>query len=61
MKLLVSWDIFQDDINEIRKEFGIPANGFKSGKDLKDWQDDLCKKSDEFFKTKNYKNQKINC
>lgn len=55
IKLLVSWDKFQNDINQIRKEFGIHSDGFVSDSESEIWQNKLLKESDVFLESEYYK------
>ena len=58
IKLLVSWDKFQTDTLQLRKDFSIPPKGFLHTKDLKKWDEKLCRDSDTFWETEDYKNKR---
>lgn len=51
MKLLVSYPDFQKDVEETREYLEIPPCGLdlKNGKEIKQWNDKLIKKSDEIM------------
>ena len=58
IKLLVSWDKFQVDVLQLRKDFSIPPKGFLSTKELKKWDKKLSRDSDAFWETEDYKNRR---
>ncbi len=58
IKLLVSWDKFQVDLLQLRKDFSIPPEGFSSNEEFKKWDEKLCRDSDAFWETEDYKNRR---
>lgn len=58
IKLLVSWDKFQVDLLQLRKDFSIPSEGFFNSEELKKWHEKLCQDSDDFWTTEDYRNRR---
>lgn len=58
MKLLISWNKFQADVLQLRKDFSMSPEGFLNSEELKKWDKKLCQNSDDFWETKDYKNRK---
>ncbi len=58
IKLLVSWDKFQVDLLQLRKDFSIPSEGFSSNEEIKKWDKKLSQDSDAFWETEDYKNRR---
>ncbi len=58
MKLLVSWDKFRGDVSQLREKYSIPLKGFPNSNEFKKWDKKLCRASDAFWETKDYRNKR---